>query len=104
MSQCEIKIAPHSWVACVRPVFVLNETDAGGNALISGRDIDETTKDACERAGVEMKYGRGQLKRSYLAKPAPLLLSPAMSGNSSHERFLFSVTLWFISSHVSCVC
>lgn len=34
-----------------------------GNALISGRDIDETMKDACERPGIEMKYGRGSSYR-----------------------------------------
>lgn len=53
-SMWKIKIAPYSWVASACPVFVLNETNVGENALISGRDIDETTKDACERAGVEM--------------------------------------------------
>lgn len=47
-------MAPYSWVVSACPAIVLNETNVGGNALISGRDIDETTKEACERAGVEM--------------------------------------------------
>lgn len=50
----KIKLAPYSWVVSTCSAFVLNETNVGENALISGRDIDETTKDACERAGVEM--------------------------------------------------
>lgn len=44
--------APHSWIVSIRSVFVSNETKRGGDALISGRDIDETTKDACERGPV----------------------------------------------------